>query len=601
MSGEYLSQAIMANEGYESLLTEVTMPGPDTEDDSGYKNMFASVWLKTELLDVKTELLDTAEEKIIDLEGNVAETSTIVKQEPIRKTLLLPKSAQRRQYTKEFKCEQCEYTTVYKNCLDLHVLGHADTKGHRCTQCSFATKLPNSLQRHIKTKHTVDVKPAPTVNCHLCDYTTVYKWNLRSHMRKHSEDKLYKCTECEYVTAYKHNYQKHAKTHAKGKNVVFKCDKCHFKTKFMGHITRHLAKIHNEITETAFRCAHCDFSTVTKWRLTIHLHRSGRKELIRCNNCGFASSYACEMKKHRRDEHYNLTFLKTVLVEPSDMKNEKTEQLEELTESSEVREETKDQLDEVEYEEFEGANEEDCNKPQKKKKGENFGKYNTSPDCVDWKSIKVLESEDKSKPFQCISCKYSSRFKASVQRHYQRHHTGDETKPYQCINCDFCTKTKDQIALHNKRSKSGIVLNCKECSFQTKFKCTLVMHQKSHYAYSCSECNYKCKIKYDLSRHYNYAHLNGVWKCKYCDYKAPRRDGLLAHETIHTGYKPYSCGLCSYTSVRKSLLNVHLRRFHSDTKTGMVVVSKDKIDALKIVEDNEDEENNLLGFEGLIG
>ncbi|XP_063632478.1 zinc finger protein 761-like [Cydia splendana] len=517
-------------------------------------SMFASVWVKVEVEEAREEELQ------ID-EG------------PER-----PKRKHRsKKHLKNLVCDQCDYRTAYKNCLELHILSHKQGKGFACHVCDYKSKYPTALQRHIAIRHYEmngdtpmdNGKPLPLHQCPDCDYKTFYKWNLNSHKRKHKLIKQFKCPspDCNFETAYRHNYIKHSKVHKE--SVAFKCDKCPFTTRFEGHITRHLAKIHNEVTEKANKCDLCDFSTKTRWRLKIHVNRMKKEQALKCSFCEFETFFTCAYKKHKVD-HYN-----EIYINPKRTKNT-------LSAEQQHIKDIQDKMQETPEIDLTFHNYTEKNMQYIPSEPENHNKYNLDPNCVDWNNIQVLETDDKERPFQCHMCAYTSKFKASVQRHFQRHHTGSHNRPYKCVNCDFSTKTKDQIALHNKRSLSDIRLFCNICKFQTSYKCQFVMHQKCHYAYKCTACNYSCKHKYELQRHYGIMHLGNGIKCRFCEYKASRKDSVLCHETIHTGMKPFKCEYCDYTSIRKSLLDNHVKRYHSDIKKDITIVSESKIESLKI-------------------
>ncbi|XP_045529393.1 zinc finger protein 761-like isoform X1 [Pieris brassicae] len=486
-------------------------------------NMFASVWVKVEVQ--------------ADAQADVDTPSHTPK----------PRKSKKKKGKEELACQHCDYTTIHKNCLRYHIHGH-DNKLLTCEHCSYTTKYPNSLNRHCKLQHNLSPEETKdnTYKCEYenCEYVTYYRWNLNVHQRKHKLEKHHKCPKCDYRTAYRHNLLKHSKSHNEG--VFFKCDKCPFVTKYEGHISRHLAKIHNEVSEGANRCDMCDFSTKIRWRLNTHKQRSRQSNNLKCEHCEFTTFYMCEHKKHK-ELHFGAIYVN---------KN---------TESSVSQPQPSLPLD---IPKVESESQRD--------------QYVIDPNCLDWNSIQVLESEDKERPFMCLMCSYTSKFKAAVQRHFQRHHTGTKNRPYKCCNCDFSTKTKDQIALHNKRSKSDKLLHCPICRFSTMFKCHLAMHQKTHYTFKCTMCSYSCRQKYDLKKHYAVAHMGKGLKCHFCDYVAARKESLLCHEAIHTGNKPFKCTLCNYSSVRRSLLDVHTRRFHCDRRPDVTIVSDDKIESLKV-------------------
>ncbi|XP_048004109.1 zinc finger protein 142-like [Leguminivora glycinivorella] len=506
-------------------------------------SMFASVWVKVEVEEARGEELQ------INESTESPEHQHLPKKRP-----------------KNLMCDQCDYRTANRNCLELHLLRHKTGMEYSCHACDYKSKYQGGLRRHVAIRHpemkgdipTANGKPLPLHLCSECNYKTFYKWNLSSHKRKHKLLNPFKCDfpDCNFETFYRHNYIKHSRAHTQ--SVAFKCDKCPFTTKFEGHITRHLEKVHNEVTEKAYKCDMCDFSTKNRWRLTIHVNRMKKGEALKCDFCAYETLFVCAYKKHKV-EHYD---------EISDRARARAKKAKQQN-IQEAPENTQTDLDD-----FENDIEDVPSEP-------NYKKYNLNPNCVDFKNIQVLETDDQEKPFQCHMCAYASKFKASVQRHFQRNHTGSHNRPYQCVNCDFSTKTKDQIALHNKRSFSDKKLCCTDCKFKTSYKCQFAVHQKCHFLYQCTICSYTCKRKYELQRHYGITHLGIGIKCRFCDFKSSRKDSILRHETRHTGSKPFQCEHCDYKSVRKSLLDKHVKRCHSHVKK-VTIVSESKIQNLKI-------------------
>ncbi|KAL0809435.1 hypothetical protein ABMA28_011614 [Loxostege sticticalis] len=525
--------------------------------DQDMVNMFASVWVKVE----------------VDEDGS--NTENVMEDAPRRKKHKLPA---------KFKCDQCEYTTAYRNCLKLHVIGHDGRKAFSCNDCDYTTKYPTALNRHMLVKHQSNGnQPATMYRCDECDYTTFYKWNLNAHNHKHKNEKQYKCPQCDYSTAFKQHYNKHYKRHSKDdNNMVYKCDQCPFVTRFDGHITRHLAKIHNIVSDKANKCDFCDFSTKVNWRLTIHKTRSKQEELLKCSYCGFETFYMCQSKMHRK-LHFRELYKDT-----SKNFTQQKDRQENENDTSQVGTDEKSE----EIEQSDSLKESESN--------EKTEKYILDPKCEQWNYICVLESDDKDRPFKCVVCDYTARFKASVQRHYQRRHTGPQDRPYKCVNCDFSTKTKDQIGLHNKRSQSNKIIKCTQCTFSTKYKCQFAMHTKTHYDQKCPNCDFKCRNKYEMQKHFTIIHLGDGLKCQYCDFQATRKESLLSHESIHTGEKPFKCNVpsCEYMTVRKSMLRNHIRRCHGHIQDDVTIVSENKIQSLKLSVDDISRHNfeasNLL-------
>ncbi|XP_041970182.1 zinc finger protein 845-like [Aricia agestis] len=563
------------NDGLDDLMVELDSDEASA-NEKDMMSMFASVWVKVEVEE--------------DSNTNMAINLNSCKTEPSDRSLRARpnagttkyrfddddvniKSSGKKKPNKVLKCDQCEYTTGYKNCLNMHILSHhTDDRPYACHYCGYTTKYPTSLSRHILIQHELKDMPQDgqenVYKCDNCDYTSQFKWNLNAHKRKHKLVKQFKCPQCDYCTAYRHNFMKHSKVHTEG--IFFKCDKCPFVTRFEGHITRHLAKIHNVVSEKASRCDLCDFSTKVRWRLNTHKQRSKQEKALHCPYCDFVTFYMCESKKHKAT-HYNKIYGTPAShkVQQNSLTPTITNPIDKLEPQSQPPTPICREM-------------EPPTSSHSKKRGSNQN-YKLDPDCLDWNSIQVIESDDREKPFLCHMCSYTSKFKAAVQRHFQRHHTGTTNKPYKCCNCEFSTKTKDQIALHNKRSISEHLMVCKTCGFTTNYKCQYVSHQKRvHYEFKCMTCSYTCRQKYELQKHYATMHLGNGLKCKYCDYTSARKESLLCHETIHTGDKPFKCTLCPYMSIRRSLLENHIKRYHSEQTKDVTIISDDKIESLKV-------------------
>ncbi|CAK1592802.1 unnamed protein product [Parnassius mnemosyne] len=513
----------------------------EQNEGTNLENMITSVWIKIEKDD---------EEEYMPLDEEQSGTER-EEQQGLQLNKCEDKPKKKKRQGETIFCELCDYSTCHKNCLKIHMLSHNTTKPFACEFCDYATKYPLALNRHKSSKHQAEnedpngsKKEIPFYKCDQCDYVSRFKSNLKSHKRKHKTEKQFKCSECSYETAYRHNFMKHCRQHSK---ITFNCDKCDFVTQYEGHIYRHLSNVHNDVMDYGYTCNFCDFSTAVRWRLNIHQQRSKQEGLLKCANCDFETMYKCEMKRHNKEHFGGTNGRKVHMKFNSESFSCPPSVLDAPLNEPEYSQEPKD----VNYE----------NDHQK------FNHYTLDPNCLEWSNIPVKESDDIDRPYQCQMCSYTSKFKAAVQRHFQRHHTDKQNRPFKCCNCNFSTKTKDQITLHNKRSQSNKPLYCSECRFTTLFKCQFVMHQKSHYQYKCNICNYAYKNKYYLQKHSSVHQLGKTMKCQYCDYKTARADSLASHEATHTGDKPIKCQYCDYRTIRNCFLIKHISRYHIQGKT----------------------------------
>ena len=50
--------------------------------------------------------------------------------------------------------------------------------------------------------------------------------------------------------------------------------------------------------------------------------------------------------------------------------------------------------------------------------------------------------------------------------------------------------------------------------------------------------------------------------CPFCDSIMKKKDHMRDHIRTHTGYKPFKCSMCSFSSAYKYTLTKHLERIH---------------------------------------
>ena len=111
------------------------------------------------------------------------------------------------------------------NCLEYFPInvGVKKTKRVSCNACGITVASNKNLKRHIQALHhikkdnernkdTIDEEAEKKFyNCDQCDYNSVHKNNIRSHMLVHSDTRSYKCTYCEKATKRPHDLKKHVK------------------------------------------------------------------------------------------------------------------------------------------------------------------------------------------------------------------------------------------------------------------------------------------------------------------------------------------------------------------------------------------------------
>jgi KRAB domain-containing zinc finger protein len=136
----------------------------------------------------------------------------------------------------------------------------------------------------------------------------------------------------------------------------------------------------------------------------------------------------------------------------------------------------------------------------------------------------------------------------ALKKHRDIHLNGLCSDTFHCDLCDKEFSSKWALKGHIMRHCSQSSLICDQCGTGFQETSSLKRHQLSHFdetPFHCEKCSFKCKTVNQLSNHL-IAHDKPKLKfaCQYCDRQFNFKNGLKAHERVHTLEKPFQCDFC---------------------------------------------------------
>ncbi|XP_018016641.1 zinc finger protein 77-like [Hyalella azteca] len=193
------------------------------------------------------------------------------------------------------QCPHCEYTTVYRNNLNLHISRHTGSNMLKCEHCEYTTVCKSQLKVHI-SRHT----GSNMLECPHCDYTTVHKGHLKAHMPRHTGVGWLVCTVCGYKTGDRSNFHRHTRRH----DDRNRAKRCHGARK----ISENLRASESQSQSLDSSKAPCLDSPKTQNRRLDPLKKQHdslklQSKQLKCPHCPFFTKRAHYLHRHVREMH----------------------------------------------------------------------------------------------------------------------------------------------------------------------------------------------------------------------------------------------------------------------------------------------------------
>lgn len=223
----------------------------------------------------------------------------------------------------KFKCENCDYSTAYKQHLKQHVNFVHKGIGHLCDHCGFKARDKGQLKNHVlathqgvrfkcrlcdfeaKSKgnlkqHVESIHKGVRHSCEYCAYSTPYVMNLKTHVKVAHEGLRYECDICEYKATSKGRLKTHKQVKHDG--IRYSCHLCQYKGTVKASLKRHIESVHQGVK---YPCSQCEYRATSRQHLKIHVE--SMHEMIRypCDQCAFQATTRGHLKTHIKLHHAN--------------------------------------------------------------------------------------------------------------------------------------------------------------------------------------------------------------------------------------------------------------------------------------------------------
>ncbi|XP_068212057.1 zinc finger protein 382-like isoform X2 [Palaemon carinicauda] len=142
--------------------------------------------------------------------------------------------------------------------------------------------------------------------------------------------------------------------------------------------------------------------------------------------------------------------------------------------------------------------------------------------------------------------------------------------PVVCNYCDLICESEKIFEMHVLQHKDeDKVYTCSKCNYSSKEKYDLETHKRTHKRiekkreklYTCPVCSFTTAVESHLTVHKR-AHIDKEVKCNFCPYTSLRKHVLQQHMKVHSQDAQYKCNFCSASYNRKSSLSNH-KRLHT--------------------------------------
>ncbi|XP_038139014.1 zinc finger protein 335-like [Cyprinodon tularosa] len=206
-----------------------------------------------------------------------------------------------------FKCLQCSYRCKRWSSLKEHMFNHEGKKPFKCEECDYSSVYNKDVLRHsaVHSKEKKQKKEmVPKVlefPCPVCGKVYPMQKRLTQHMKTHSSEKPHMCDKCGKSFKKRYTFKMHLLTHIQSLGDKFKCEFCDYTCENKKLLLNHQLSHTND---RPFKCDYCKYSTSKEEFLVSHMaiKHTGEKPFS-CDMCHFTTKHRKNLRLHVQCRH----------------------------------------------------------------------------------------------------------------------------------------------------------------------------------------------------------------------------------------------------------------------------------------------------------
>ncbi|XP_041376519.1 uncharacterized protein LOC121388997 [Gigantopelta aegis] len=213
-----------------------------------------------------------------------------------------------------FQCDECQYKVDTVRKLNIHKEIHSDSRPYTCDICGKGFKQFSQMKNHQVIHEGRDPKSSSSwygvKQCKTCERWYANKKSLQKHVEAvHHKVRPFTCPFCEHTAARKAMIQLHIRTHTGEK--PFTCNVCQYSTGDHNSMRKHRMR---HTGQRQYKCKYCSYSCIQAISLKSHLRTKhpGREGVYLCGSCSFKTVNKIHYDNHLADHRNGLVQASTV-------------------------------------------------------------------------------------------------------------------------------------------------------------------------------------------------------------------------------------------------------------------------------------------------